>query len=194
MPHDLLARFFEAIDPEAGSLEKRFGEAFERDIRSLQGGIAATRRRFSDAVEFAREFQLRRGVKPVTFERASRDAGTMLFEAGAVESVDAGIVLFHEKVARDNPSLRKLFRQEDMRRGRLTVARPSPAQRAVREVLRGALVSRDDKGRIKAFPKKALAAINRAKAIDLAIQREREGKRREAARKRLIALGQRRKN
>jgi len=193
MPHDLLVKFIESLDPEAGSLTERLALAIEKDAASLRSGASAVRRRFDEAVEFAREFQLRRGVKPVKFDRASRDAATLLFEAGAVSSVDDGIVLFHERLAQDNPSLRKLFRRADMRAGRLTVARPSPAQRAVREVLKGALVSRDAKGRMTIFSGRAKALIRKAKDADRAIQREREGKQREAARKRLIALGKRRK-
>lgn len=182
MPHSVLGQLLEALDPEAGSLQTRLGEAAIRDLNTV-------RRRFEDAVEFAKEFQLRRGVKAVKFDRAARDAGTLLFEARAVDSVDAGIVLFHERLARDNPSLLKIFRRRDMRAGRLTVARPSPAQMATREILRGALVSRDDKGRITAFKPEAKAALRKVKAKQAAIDRERVGKQRERARKALRRLG-----
>ena len=52
------------------------------------------------------------GLEPI-----SRTAGRLLLEQGAVRSVDDGIVVFHERITRDKPSLRRLFRRIDTKAG-----------------------------------------------------------------------------
>lgn len=154
--------------------------------------VQAITRRFFDHVQMAREFIDQVRTRSTSLDRASRIAANLLLEAGVVSDIDEGIVAFHERVSQGRPPLRRILRRLDMRAGRLTVARPTTAQRATRDVLRAGMVSRDDKGRITKFSPAGLSAINRAKAVQKAIDRERIGKMQERARKRLIALGKKR--
>jgi len=134
-------------------------------IEAAQVGIVpleAIRRRFDETVQFTREFLDRVRVKPTSVERASHEAADLLVRAGVVDSLDEGIVIFHERISRGRPGLRRILRRLDMREGRLTVARPSPAQQATREVLKAAMVTRGPDGRIKSFTRKGKVAIAKA--------------------------------
>lgn len=81
----------------------------------------------------------------------SRDAGQLLLEAGAVDSLDEGIVRFHQRIGIGRPSLRKLLKELDVRRGRGRFYRPrSEAQKVMDRALKAGEVRRV-KGRVKGY-------------------------------------------
>jgi len=92
-------------------------------------------------------------------ESISRSAGVLLFQAGVVPSVDDGIVLFHERVGRDKPALRKLLRDLDVREGRIRRPKMTAGQRIVVEAVKAGAVTRDKAGRIKKLGPAALRAL-----------------------------------
>ncbi len=79
-----------------------------------------------------------RGREPL--KGISRSAGELLFQAGAVSSVDEGIAVFHKEVSRDKPALRRIFNKVDRRAGRL------PPLRGQAELVSKGLVNRSKKG------------------------------------------------
>jgi len=100
------------------------------------------------------------GLDPI-----STDAGRLLFEAGVVASVDDGIVLFHERITRNKPSLRRVLRAVDRKAGRLKKVKRSPAQRAMDQALRAGEVTRNELGRITGLTTRGRAAVKRAKRL-----------------------------
>lgn len=119
------------------------------------------------------------GLEPI-----STSAGRLLFEQGVVGSVDDGIVLFHERITVNKPSLRTTLRKLDRRAGRLPKLKPrSPAQRAVIEAMRAGEVRRTA-GKLTGFTPKARRAIAAAKRRRvLATQAARDKRQKTAAAK-----------
>ena len=104
----------------------------------------------------------------------STDAGRLLVEVGAAGTLDDGIVLFHERVGRDKPGLRRTLARLDRRAGRLPKVKRSPAQRAHTQAVKAGLVVRDRAtGRLKGLSKKGKAMVAR---VNRAARLKREGK------------------
>ena len=141
-----------------GGVERFVGDPVER--RSLL-------MRFTDFADVAIELikaQLAFGLpQSVRLEPISTAAGRLLFEAGVVATLDEGVVVFHERISRDKPALRRELRASDRRAGRLKKVRTTRAQRAARQALKAGLVTRQKNGRIKAFTPQARALIKKAK-------------------------------
>ena len=124
------------------------------------------------------------GLEPI-----SRTAGRLLFEQGVVGSVDDGIVVFHERITRDKPSLRRFFRRVDTKAGRLARRKPlSPAQRAVVQALRAGEVKRLD-GKLAGLTPKAAREVNRLKRVRQAKINERRKKLQSTALARMQGIG-----
>lgn len=85
-----------------------------------------------------------------SLDSISTEAGRLLLEAGAVSTLDEGIVVFHQRLARKRPALGRILRRADVREGRIRRRRRSPRQRAYSGIVRAGLVTRESKtGRIK---------------------------------------------
>jgi len=122
-------------------------------------------------------------------EGISHDAGRLLFDAGVVTSVDEGIVVFHERITRDKPSLRKLLLASDRRVGRLARVKTSRAQRAARLALKAGLVTRSKNGQIKAFSRQAKLLIKRAKRKEQIAREKKKRARQKTALAKLKGIG-----
>lgn len=117
----------------------------------------------------------------------SAQAGRLLFERGAAPSVDAGIVIFHEAITTDKPSLRKILRRADERAGRRPRRKRSAAQKLVAQSVKAGLVDRAKDGRILRLKPSARAAIKRASKASLK-ERVKKIKAREQATLRRLGL------
>lgn len=84
------------------------------------------------------------GLEPV-----SRTAGQLLFESGVVGSVDQGVVLFHERVAKGRPHLGRILRLADRKAGRIPRVRLN-----ARSILVKAGLARRSKGKLAAMSNK----------------------------------------
>lgn len=118
-------------------------------------------------------------------EGISFEAGRLLVETGVVSDLDEGIVVFHERITRDKPGLRRVLRKSDRLSGRLARVKSSRAQKATRMALKAGLVTRRKDGKIKSFNKVAKAAIRKAKRSDVLRQQKALAKRQRTARARL---------
>lgn len=129
--------------------------------------IAQSLTGFDDVVKAGLELvraQLTRGIpQSQRLEPLSTAAAKLLVEAGVVATFDEGVVVFHERISRDKPALRRVLRASDVRAGRLPRLRATRAQRVTRLALKAGLVNRGKDGRIKSFDKRAKAAIKKAK-------------------------------
>jgi len=106
----------------------------------------------------------------------SREAGELLFDLGVVGSVDQGIVVFHERVGRDKPALRRALARLDRRAGRLPPSKRTPAQRAYTQAIKGGLVVRDRQtGRLKGLNQRGKAALTKVRR-QAQIKREKKRK------------------
>jgi len=110
-------------------------------------------------------------------ESISQSAGVLLFEGGAVNSIDDGIVLFHERVGRDKPALRKLLRDLDVREGRIPRLKMSKRQRIVVEAVKAGAVSRAKDGRIKRLSPAVHRALRAAKKAEIKAEAAKRKKR-----------------
>jgi len=118
-------------------------------------------------------------------EGISFEAGRLLVETGVVDDLDEGIVVFHERITRDKPGLRRVLRTSDRRAGRLARVKSSRAQKASRLALKAGMVVRDKQGRIKRFTPAAKRAIARAKRKGILAEQKALAKRQRTARARL---------
>jgi len=124
-------------------------------IESVREGIAA----FNDLVAAGVEIvfgQISSSKPTARFPERdvsiSRVAGELLVDIGAANSVDQGILIFHERIGRDKPALRRTLARIDRRMGRLPKTTRTAGQRAYSAAVAGGLVVRDRKtGRIKAL-------------------------------------------
>jgi len=118
--------------------------------------LATTAEELVSAQAPALRFTTRRGIRgQEPLKGISKTAGELLFEAGAVNSVDEGIALFHKEVARDKPALRRIFNKVDRKAGRLPPLSGQAqlvAKGLVRRTSKGPLLklSSRDRKRIKA--------------------------------------------
>lgn len=99
-------------------------------------------------------------------ESISRQAGRLLFDQGAAPSIDAGMVMFHEAITVDKPSLRRVFRRLDERAGRRPRRKRTKAQKLVAQMVKAGQVNRAKNGAITSFTPRARAAIKKQKAED----------------------------
>jgi len=111
-------------------------------------------------------------------ESISMQAGRLLFERDAAPSIDAGIVIFHQAITTDKPSLRKILRRADERAGRRPRRKRSEAQRLVADAVKAGQVTRTKTGQLKSikpsFRKKITAAKKQARKIVLEKRKKRE--------------------
>jgi len=110
--------------------------------------------------------------------RISDQAGRLLFETGGAPSVDAGIVIFHQAISADKPSLRRVLRRADERAGRRPRRKRSKAQRLVADAVKAGAVTRTKTGQLKtikpSFKKKIRAAQKDAMKATIAKRKKRE--------------------
>jgi len=164
-------------------------EAFGRLLgRTPVGKIVGQLADFTTLVQAASEL-VRGNVPQVTkfggrLEGISFEAGRLLVETGVVETLDDGIVMFHERITRDKPGLRRILRTSDRRAGRLARVKASKAQKATRTALKAGMVVRR-KGKIVRFTPAAKRAIRKAKRADTLKQQKALAKRQRTARARL---------
>lgn len=124
------------------------------------------------------------GLEPI-----SRTAGRLLVEQGVVGSVDQGIVVFHERISRDKPGLRRLFRRLDTKAGRIKKRKPlSPAQRAVHQAMRAGEVRRVD-GKITGLSPKAKTLLRQIKQKEQARRNVTRKKKQSTALAKLQGIG-----
>lgn len=123
-------------------------------------------------------------VRAIQLEPISNQAGRLLFETGRAPSVDAGIVMFHEDVTRDKPSLRRILRRIDEKAGRRPRAKVSKAQRAVRDSFRAGEVVRQN-GRVVRLTPRAQARVRKARIATLRATAARRKKREMAVLRRI---------
>ena len=124
------------------------------------------------------------GLEPI-----SSTAGRLLVDQGVVRSVDDGIVVFHERISRDKPGLRRLFRRLDTAAGRLP--RPKPrtrAQRAVVAAMRAGEVQRKN-GKITGLSPKARTELARIKREDTEARNEKRKRLQSTALAKLQGIG-----
>jgi len=129
-----------------------------RDFRTL---VQATDELLSAQLPQARFLTTRgrRGQDPL--EGISMTAARLLLDAGAVPSIDAGIVQFHQAVGRDKPGLRKIFNKVDRRAGRL------PPLRGQAELVSKGLVRRSKKGPLQKLSRGDKRRIAKTKGVSL---------------------------
>jgi len=113
------------------------------------------------------------GIEPI-----SRSAGRLLLEQGVVGSVDEGVVLFHEALAKGRPNLGRTLRKVDRQQGRLPrtrlnaralLVKAGVAKRATRTTAagpKGRLLAMTDKEVLRALRNPLLS--KRSKDIILA--------------------------
>ncbi len=127
---------------------------------------------------------------PVVTPSISQQAGQLLAELGVVDSVDAGIVIFHERIGRDKPALRRTLARLDRRAGRLPKTTRSPAQRAMAQAVRAGLVVRNKKtGRITKLNDKGRKEVSRVKKLEDKKRRDRVKRLQGTALKKLRGIG-----
>lgn len=122
-------------------------------------------------------------------ESISEGAGQLLYQGGLVPSVQDGVVMFHQQLARSKPSLGRILRRGDELSGRIPKRKTSRAQRIVRTAVKGGLVRRDKSGRIKGLDP---AVKSKIRAVQLAEKRKREARLKERAYQTKVRLGIRR--
>lgn len=91
----------------------------------------------------------------------SNVGGQLAVDAGRAATLDDGIVLFHEEISRDKPSLRKIFRKSDRRAGRRPPDKVSRGQRIVRLAVKAGEVKRAKNGAFTGLKPAALRMLRR---------------------------------
>lgn len=185
-------RFFP--DP---SSQIRFGRTlpFESDpFARTAERIAKALRDVTDLAQTVGElFRSQTAVRKIAPLRGiSKDAAQILVDAGVVDTLDEGILIFHEEIAKTKPALGRILARSDRRAGRAARIRATRAQRAVRTAVRAGEVKRDKNGRITgltATGKRAVAAVQKETARSKTVVIKRREK---AALDRLKQMGRRR--
>lgn len=142
------------------------------------------------AVDLLRSQTIVRKVAPL--RGLSKDAGQILLDAGAVDTLDEGILVFHEEIAKTKPSVGKLLRDSDRRTGRLARIQRSRGQRAVTEAIRAGEFKRVN-GRLSGLTPKGKRLVAEARKNGMRAELERKEKARKAASDRLKKLGAKQK-
>jgi len=120
----------------------------------------------------------------------SRVAGELLFDAGVVTSVDQGILVFHERIGRDKPALRRTLARIDRGMGRLPKTKRTTAQRAYTEAVKAGLVVRDRKTRrIVRLSPQGKRAVDKAKRAGILAAQKRRRAKQKTARAKLQGIG-----
>ncbi len=101
----------------------------------------------------------RTGQDPL--EGISVTAARLLLDAGAVQTLDQGIVRFHQEVSRDKPGLRRIFNKVDRKARRL------PPLRGQAELVAKGFVRRSKKGPLQRLSRGDKRRIARAKGISI---------------------------
>lgn len=123
-------------------------------------------------------------------ESISTEAGRGLRDAGVVTTVDEGIVLFHEHIGRNKPSLRRVLFRLDRRAGRLPKAKRSPTQKAMAQAVKAGLVVRDKKtGKILRLSPRGRREVDRVKRKEDRKRRDRVIRQQATALKKLKGIG-----
>lgn len=139
----------------------------------IRGALAG----FTDLVGVAQELiRAQSGGRlpsALRLEGISHTAADLLVEAGAVDTRSEGIVLFHERISRDKPNLRKILRKSDRVSGHLKPIKRTKAQKAVTTAVKAGMVKRDKDGKLKGLTPAAHRKIR-------AIQRKAGSARRKA--------------
>lgn len=107
--------------------------------------------------------------KGVRLEGISSTAADLLVESGAVNTRSEGIVLFHNRISEDKPSLRKILRKSDRKSGHLANIKRTKAQKAVTTAVKAGMVTRTKDGKIKGLKpaaRRKIRSIQRKAASD----------------------------
>lgn len=155
--------------------------------RNPFGGQRFDTRAFDELVNAASE--LFRG-QTGGLESISHQAGRLLFETGVVRSVDDGILVFHERLGRDKPSLRRVLAATDRAAGRLPKSSRTSAQKAYTEAVKAGLVVRDKKtGRIVRLNPRGKALVRAVTRAAILKRQERRNRRQKTALAKLQGIG-----
>lgn len=132
--------------------DEAFGRFLRRSV-SAQLPVVDAAGDFVTAVAAARELlraQLpqSRAILGGKLDTISRVGGQLAVDAGKAATLDDGIVLFHEEISRDKPSLRSIFRKSDRRAGRRPPEKISAPQKVARLAVKAGMVQRNKLGQI----------------------------------------------
>lgn len=105
-------------------------------------------------------------------EGISFTAGQLLVDAGGASDLDEGIVIFHDAISRDKPSLRKILRKSDEKAGRIERVKATKAQRATRLAVQAGMVKRNKLGQITGLTLAAQQKIKRLQSSTKAATRK----------------------
>lgn len=97
-------------------------------------------------------------------EGISFTAGQLLVDAGGAADLDEGIVIFHEAISRDKPSLRRILRKSDENAGRIKRVKSTRAQRATRLAVKAGMVKRNKAGQIMGLTPAAQRLVKRTQS------------------------------
>jgi len=105
-------------------------------------------------------------------EGISFTAGQLLVDAGGASDLDEGIVIFHDAISRDKPSLRKILRKSDEKAGRLRRVKATKAQKATRLAVKAGMVKRNKLGQIMGLTPAAQRLVKRVQSREAAARRK----------------------
>lgn len=160
------------------------------DILTNPLALGRTTQDFIEHVQAAREL-LRaqipqaRGVLGGKLETISNVGGRLAVESGRAATLDDGIVLFHEAITVDKPSLRKVFRRIDTKAGRRPRPRRSKGQRIVALAVQAGDVRRNKNGTFKGLSPAARRALKRERSRSAAARNQIKIRRQATARAKL---------
>lgn len=144
-------------------------------VKTLLGALAG----FKELVLVGQE--LVRGQTPALtkvtggrLDGISFTAGQLLVDAGGAADLDEGIVIFHEAISKDKPSLRRILRRSDEKAGRIQRVKSSLAQRATRLAVKAGLVKRNKLGQIMGLRPVARREIKRIQSSESSARRKKE--------------------
>jgi len=156
---------------------------------SLATNVGATLAAFGDLANAAGDI-FRGQVFQDGLEPISNEAGRLLFDAGLVRSVDDGIVVFHERIGRNKPALRRVLAAADRASGRLSKTSRSQPQRAYAQAVKAGLVVRDKKtGRIVRLTPAGKREVRRVTRKAVLARQAKTNKRQKTALAKLKGIG-----
>lgn len=118
-------------------------------------------------------------------EGISAVGGRLAVQAGLAATMDDGIVLFHEQITTDKPSLRRILRKNDERAGRRPRARRSAGQKIVALAVKGGLVKRNKNGTFKRLAPAATRLLKRERSRKAAARNKERIRKQSSAREKL---------